>query len=124
MKYLHFNIAIYDWDVYYIEAEKKKDAKAVVAKLSKIPTSETLMKEAFNDIKGGSTNGGHHLFGLISRKSVILLYPTTSIENRVNIIFHEKRHTEDGICKHLGLKGREAPAFIAGYIAEKLIPIL
>jgi len=124
MKFLKFNIAIYDWDIYYIEAERKKDAKAVVAKLRSIPASEALIKEVLDDIKSDSTDGGHHLYNGEARKSVILLYRSTSKKNRINIIFHEKRHVEDRICEHLHIEDEEASAFLAGYIAEKLIPIL
>jgi hypothetical protein len=124
MKYLKFNIDIYDWDIYYIEVERKKDSKAVIAKLRSIPASKELINEVRDDIKSGSKNGGHHLFNLVFRKSVILLYQTTNKKDRINIIFHEKRHVEDRLCKHLDIDDMEASAFLAGYIAEKLIPIL
>ena len=124
MKYLKFKIDIYDWTVYYIEAEKKEDADAVLKKLSILKIGDKTIKSTRDEIDGGHGNGGEHLCNLTLRKSVLLMLPSTNRANRINIIFHEKRHIEDKICNHLGLKGREAPAFIAGYIAEKLIPIL
>ncbi len=124
MKYLRFNIALYDWDIYYIEAERKKDADAVISKLHKIRTGKETIKEIRKNIENNDKDGAQHLYNLTSRKSVILLYKSTNKKDRINIIFHEKRHVEDRICKHLGIDDVESAAFIAGYIAEKLIPIL
>jgi len=124
MKYLKFKIDIYDWDIYYIEVEKKKDLKAVIVKLSKLKMPHKIMVGIRDDIKDGATNGGHHWCHTYERKTIVLLYKTTSKRNRTHTIFHEKRHIEDRILHHLGIDDIEASAFLAGYIAEKLIPIL
>ena len=89
-----------------------------------LKVSDELIRETGDDIKIGAKNGGHHSYNVESRKSVITLYESSSKRNRINIIFHEKRHIEDRICKHCGIDDMEAAAFLAGYIAEKLIPIL
>ena len=124
MKYLKFNIKIYDWDVFYIEVESKKDAKKVVNKLKSIGVPMDAMDDVGPAIKNNAQNGGEHFYYLPRRWSIILMYKTSNNSRKFEIICHEKRHIEDRIMEHLGLEGTEAGAFIAGYIAKKLTPII
>ncbi len=121
MKYLKFKIDIYDWDIHYIETENKKDADNIIRKLSQLRISDEMKKEVREEIENDVINGGEHFWNSTTRLSILLLYKTSNKEEKINIICHEKRHTEDRICEHLGIKDTEAVAFIAGYIGERII---
>lgn len=124
MKYYKFKIKIYDWDIFYIEVESKKDAKKVVKKLESIGVPKDAMDDVGPAIKNNAQNGGEHFYNSGRRWSIILMYQASNNSRKFEIICHEKRHIEDRIMEHLGLEGTEAGAFIAGYIAMKLTPII
>ncbi len=117
-----FTIAIYDWDIQYIEVQSSKDADAVRRILKNKNVDRDELDDTVRNIKGESVNGGEHYYDSFLRWSILLMLPTTSIAKKLDIICHEKRHIEDRITKHLGIDDLEAAAFIAGYLAEKIIP--
>ncbi len=124
MKYLKFNIKIYDWDVFYIEVESKKDAKKVVKKLKSIGVPKDVMDHIGPEIKDNAMNGGEHFYNPGKRWSIIFMHQTSSNSCKFEIVCHEKRHIEDRIMEYLGLEGTEAGAFIAGYIAKNLSKVI
>ena len=124
MKYHKFKIRIYDWDVYYIEAENSKDSKRINKKLIHIGVSKKIRKIHVNNIAGGAKDGGVHIYDVHKRQSTIIIYETTSHKEKMDILCHEKRHVEDRIIDHLSLGGTEAGAFIAGYIMRNLLKVI
>jgi hypothetical protein len=124
MKYLNIKIPIYDWNLYFIEVEDKADLVKVLAKFNIIKPTKELVDEVISNIDRGMFNGGMHYYNTDMRKTLIMLYKTTSKAKRINIIFHEQRHAVDRICAHLLIDDIEASAHLSGFIAEKLTPIL
>ena len=96
----------------------------VVKKLESIGVPKDAMDDVGPAIKNNAQNGGEHFYNLGRRWSIILMYQASNNSRKFEIICHEKRHIEDRIMEHLGLEGTEAGAFIAGYIAKKLTPII
>ena len=120
MKYYKFKIKIYDWDIFYIEVESRKDEKVVEKKLKSLGLTKKLRKFATNEIKDGAKDGGECFNNAYKRWSIIVLYQSRNYKNKIEILSHEKRHVEDSIINQLNLECREARAHIAGYIAKKL----
>ena len=116
MKKHSFKIDIYDWKVYYIEVEKKKDAKEVEKFCKKLNIdSDTIIK----NIKNGYIDGGCHIYN--ERWSVIFLYMMTSKNKKIEILVHETTHAADRIKRYCELKGTESRAFLTGFITKKLL---
>ena len=124
MKYKKFKIDVYDWDIYYLEVEKKNDAEKVEKILKKLTVPEDDIKDIIEGINRSCINGGEHLFYLQRRYSIIFLYKSTKRKRKIEMISHETRHVVDRMKKYLNLKGTEAPAYITGYIMRKLYKIL
>lgn len=123
MKTSHTNIGIYDWDVYYLKIENFNEVEKVKKYVNK---TLSFLEEEYRDqlIEESSDksflNAGWHFYNNNQRRSVIVIFPCSSRERVVEIFAHEKRHCEDNICSHLGLKGKEAPAYLAGFLAKEL----
>ena len=115
-----FKIEIYEWKVTFIEITSKKDWKKVNKIQKGFGVDKNTIKETRMHIKAGSKDGGLHSWNRF-RKSIILLYPSSSMRQRIKVICHEKRHCEDRILEHLRVYGVEAPAYLAGYLSKKLI---
>ncbi len=124
MKYLHFKIPIYDWDVHYVEVEKNKDSYKVEDVFDKLGFFDKDIDKVLKNIKDRMTNTGMLYTCNNISSSVILIYTSSNKKERMSSILHEKRHLEDRIIERMGLEGKESAAYLAGYIGKKLIPIL
>lgn len=119
MKIKKFKVDIYDWDVILIETKSKKDWKKVKKELVKFKcSSEDIIHAKANMSK---KNGGEHFYQLTRRESLLLLYPRDSKKSRNEVLCHEKRHIENRILAYCGIDDNEASAFLAGYLAKKLL---
>jgi hypothetical protein len=121
MKIKKIKIDVYEWKLTFIEITKKKDYKKVIPMLKKFGVLKKVVKQTKHHIKVGSMDGGHHSYKESHRKSIILIYPSTSKKKRINVIDHEKRHCEDIILNHLNIHDEEASACLAGYLGKYLM---
>lgn len=122
MKTKTTTVDIFEWDVVLVELSKKDNPNDVLKLLSEfIPVDKELTKEVTNNINRRCYNGGSHYFYLMDRMSLILLYPVSSKEKRINVLCHEKRHVEDRILKYSNIDDIETAGYLAGFLAEELI---
>lgn len=121
MKIKKFKVDVYEWKITFIEVTSKKDWKRVNKIQKKFGVERNIIKNTKKQIKGGSKNGGYHSYNTKYWESIILIYPSSSKTQRLKVLCHEKRHCEDIILEHLSVYGTEAPAYLAGYLAKKLL---
>jgi hypothetical protein len=124
MKSKKFKIDVYDWNIYYLETEKKSDSKKVEKIFKKLTVPEDDIKDIIGGINRSCINGGEHLFYLGGRYSIIFLYKSTKRKKKIEMISHETRHVVDRMKEYLNLEGTEASAYITGYIMKKLYKML
>ena len=120
MKIKKFEVEIYEWKVTLIETTSVKDFKKVKKHLSAIGVSKEDLKYVKTNFS--KVDGGDHFYHPNRRESILILYRMTSINQRLNIICHEKRHLEDRIklfC-HIG-DDVESLGYLAGYLGKMLI---
>jgi hypothetical protein len=120
MKVKTFNIPIYNYRVILAEIESKEDINDIPKILRRVKAKKKHINEEINNIKNGRYNGAMTYTNFSLRTFLILLYKTTSIRRRFEILGHEKRHIEDRIAEHCRLKDIEAMGYVAGFLTEKL----
>lgn len=118
-----FKIDMYDWDVYYIEVEKKdkpkKILKAVESLLGKIDLK--ICDYWKYKIEHGYVDGANCSHNTDFRTGIIFFYEVTKNgKHKLKNMCHEVRHLVDAIRKFHGLKGTEASAYLTGHIMGKL----
>jgi hypothetical protein len=111
---------MYEWDVTLIEVVSPDDFDEYIK-----PELKRLgfLKDEQGEVRYNMTctNGGDHFFNGNKKASMIILYPMTSIKNRNSILCHEKRHMEDRILSFCRIDDLEAAAYLAGYLAKKML---
>ena len=115
---------MYDWNVKLIELNKKDKFKELntVLKRFKIYLNKEDVKDISIKVDENYTGGGCSLIDSMFRIAVILIYPQENKADGINTLCHEKRHLEDEIIIKHDLNGEiEAAAYLAGYLAEKLL---
>lgn len=115
------HIEIFGWEVQILEIQNDYDCNVLEQEMKRFSIDEDEIDGITEQIKTGVTDGGWHYYNEGMRKSMIIVYPTTSIQSRINVICHEKRHCEDRILSVLNIKDIETSAYLAGFLAEKLI---
>ena len=63
-------------------------------------------------------NGGSTYRNMDLAKILVIIYPCKNIEQRREVVNHEKRHIEDRLLKYLGIDDIEASAYLAGYLSR------
>ena len=122
MKTKKIKVDIFEWDIVLIELSKKDTPESVLKHLKEfISLDDELTEEVTDKINRRYFDGGSHYFYTSNRMSVILLYPTSSKQKRLNVLCHEKRHAEDRILNYSGVDDIETAGYLAGYLAEELI---
>ena len=115
-----FKVPIYDFRIIYIEIESKEDAKKIEPILQRLRFDEDDMIEIKENIEKKRYNGGH-LYRLVKHKLfIVLIYPSSSVNERRKTISHEKRHIEDRILEACLVSDMEAAAYLAGFLSEKI----
>lgn len=121
MKKLKFNIEIYSWSVILLIIESEKDYDPINKILTNFMVDPDCKDEILSDIKNDARNGGYHLHNNFTRKSIIILHKTDSLEYAEMILSHEKRHLEDAILQTCNIADNEAAAYLAGHITKKIL---
>jgi hypothetical protein len=119
MEIKRFKVDVYNWKVTLIETTSPKDWKRVKRELIKFRVTSEDLAQAKSDIY--KHNGGEHFYNIGRRESLILMYPMRSKKARTEMICHEKRHLENRIFEFCQMDDNEASAYLAGYLAKKLI---
>lgn len=117
MRRIDFNVPIYDWNIvicttYDISC---KEALSSLADEFCLPDKEELLS-----LLNQGHNGGRTYSKTSSRTIVIILFSWTDEEWFVKTINHEKRHIVDDIVEWHNLEGKEAPAYLDGYISAEI----
>jgi len=86
MKKLKIKIDIYDWSILFLEIEKKSDSKKLGKELKKFHIQKEDYKYTLNNIKERVLDGGEHFYNFRLRKSMILIYKTSSKEERMVLL--------------------------------------
>lgn len=113
-------LPIFDFDITFIEVEDKSDSLKVIAPLSSINCTKELIDDICENINNDVRDGGDTYRNLGMRKIVIFLYKCNSESKRRKVLNHELRHAVDRICEHLSIEDIETPAYITGYLSEKI----
>jgi hypothetical protein len=123
MKTKRFRVELYDWKIMLIELNKKDKFKETYSKMKRfgLYLSNKDEEDIKNKINNNYIGGGCSIIGEEDRMAILLLYPQQKNKDRINTICHEKRHIEDSIISEHGLKCDESMAYLAGYLAEKLL---
>lgn len=114
-----FHIPIYDIDITMIQVENSNDKGPVEKLLNSIAADEESKQSTLNDIENESVNGGDTYRCLGARKMLIIFFPFTNSNERINIFDHEKRHVEDRILEYFSVQDAESSALLAGYLGVK-----
>ena len=122
MIFKEFKIDIYHWTVVVIMADDT-DKKAFRKIRKKVGISKKIWKDSLNTLMNNN-NAGEHLYDLGKRHSVIIVMNPSSKAQLAMLLSHELRHCEDRILLHLAIKDVQAAAFLSGYIAEKVYPLI
>jgi len=117
-----FTVDPYKWKVVVVKYPGPEDIK----KVKKLLQCFKLDREDYEDIlnsvrKTNKGQGAHHIFNTIIMKSMLILYDQKSKKRHIVSICHEKRHLEDKILSYCGIDDDEAAAYLAGFLAEKLL---
>ena len=117
-----FKVDVYSWEVIFIVALKgdEKQLKKILKK-EDIPTSEC--KEILADVADGY-NFGRHIYNTSRWSSVVVIANASSLKKRAAITAHELRHVEDRILEYVLINDKEAAAFLSGYLAKKIYPLI
>lgn len=124
MQYKKIRIDLYDWTIYYIEAESPADAGNIRDRMKKIGISKERIKEVHEEIKNDEFTWGQHLFSAKHHLSVIFISTIKDYKDRIDFITHEIYHTAFQIGEYIEIEGHEGQAYIVGYIARKLAKII
>ena len=120
MKIKEFTIPIYQYDVSLIFSEGN-DAEDVRKFLQDFECTHEDLDFVYNNITEGCFNGGETFRNMKKRKFAAVFYLFSDELVRVNIICHEKRHIEDRLMEHIVVEDIEAAAYLAGFLAEKML---
>jgi hypothetical protein len=121
MKLKRFTVPIYRYDVTFIEIESPDDAPKVAKILKRLPDyNHDDLDYTMRSIKE-MHYGGEHTYSVSSPESIIIIYRWSNKLEHLSTISHEKRHLEDRIAEYLGIKDREAIAYLSGWLSKKLL---
>jgi hypothetical protein len=119
-----FTIDVYNWKVIFIsfsvDQDKPKKIKRVL-KAQKFP--KDLRQSIFKYTMEGGW-GADYISKLSSRRSAIIVHNCTTAESAAEVISHEISHITDMITEGLSLECTEAKAFIMGYMAYEILPLV
>lgn len=115
-------IDLYGWTVYLYIFESVDDV-ALFKKLAKYKSGDQKdTDDMLSEVEKGYSNGGLAV-NYSNKTTNILIHPYQKVETLLNVLMHEKRHTEDFIIEYVGIKGDEAYAYLSGYLGENLLKI-
>jgi hypothetical protein len=115
-------VDLYGWIVYLYIFEGVDDV-ALFKKLAKYKTGDQKeTDDMLSEVEKGYSNGGLTV-NYNNKTTNILIHPCNRIDIMLNVLLHEKRHTEDFIIEYVGIVGGESFAYLSGYLGENLLKI-
>ena len=115
------DIPIFEYKLRSVEIESKKDVKAFKAHMKWAHLKKEHRQDLIQEIEDEVYDGGQVFCNHMKRKILLILHRPSSDRVRINVLAHEKRHVEDRIMAALSIDDAETAAFLAGYLAEKLM---
>lgn len=117
MRRIDFKVPIYDWDITIITIYNEfcKEQVSELIDEFELPDRDELLQ-----LVGEGFNGGRTYAKTSSREIVVILFPWTSEIQFEKSLNHEKRHIIDDIVEWHNLEGKEAPAYLDGYISGEI----
>ena len=119
MKIKRINIPIFRYSLTFIEVEDYDDYKIIGKELKRFDLPSETLNEVINNTQH-SYDGGITLTNGGKMQIVVIIYKHSSERQRTELINHEKRHVIDDIMTSLGIKDKETPAYLDGYISSKI----
>lgn len=120
MKTQKINIPIFDYHLTIIEIENTDTANDVLAPMLDLKCTSEHIKHIQDHITSGRYDGGDCFRNMELKKMLIIILPCSSNAKKNGILAHELRHAVDRLCEHCCIEDIETPAYITGYIYEKL----
>lgn len=121
MRIKKINVPIYDYNLVYIDQFKEDDAEKIFKIITKGLNKEQKELLAIkDDIKEGHKNGAVTIDSGL-KTIYVIIHPCDTPQRMLNVVSHELYHVIQFICKDLNIKDIEAPAYLAGYIYEKVL---
>ena len=121
MKKIKFNVPIYDMEITCLILDKNDDfMETIYPQIKNFPLPNEEFATINNNVQEHLHSGGTTYRFMTSRKILVLIYPCKSEKERRNVLNHEKRHVEDRILEHFGVKDIESSALLAGFLSEKI----
>lgn len=113
-----FDVPIYEWNITMLEIESVED----IPELNKwCELFETQFQNDASSIVTNNKDTGVTYIDHTAQKALIIILPSTSKEQRISTICHEKRHLEDFILEDTGVNDKEAAGYLAGYLSKYMI---
>ena len=113
-------VPLYGFKVNLIECKGKEDAPELEKFFRRIKLDDDIVDEIVRAVGEGDIDGGWTLACLGVKLIVVVLLPMHSDDKRTEVLAHEKRHVEDDILRHCGIKDEEAAGYLAGFLGKYL----
>lgn len=113
-------IPIFDFDLIVVRVEGKDDKDKMESVFREIKITDEYRDMVLGCIERGYYDGGETFRNMDIKKILVIFYPFKSESKRRNIIAHEMRHVVDRIMEHCFIEDNETPAYLQGWIAEKI----
>ena len=120
MKTMRFTVPLYGCKVLLLYAQDCGDADAVAGVCRRFGMDDRNELDTIREsVETGRCDGGATYHGFWGTNILVVVYEQSDRKEMCNTLFHEKRHVEDNMMKMFGLEGKEAAAYIAGYLGER-----
>lgn len=118
MKRIKFKVPLYNYSITVVHIESNKDKGELIKEFKKLGVPNELYKDSIEYVEKDYMNGGDTYRNMLNKRFLVIIYLCESENIRREIIGHEKRHVEDRILEHVGVKDLEASAYLAGYLSQ------
>lgn len=120
MRTQKIHIPIFDYDLTVVEIEVNDNGRQLSKLMKGFECKEEDIDSQQEYIDKHCMDGGNCFRNLDKKSFLVILLPCTSEGRRRNVLAHELRHVVDRLCEHINIEDIETPAYITGYIYEKL----
>lgn len=120
-----FLIDVYNYKVDIIIARKDRgDSEEAYKKaMENFNLPDDFMSEELENFEDGGW-GGKYIIDKTTRTACIVIHNCNNASKVAEVLTHEMDHIRNFIMKKHGLKGSETSAYLMGYIAKKVLPLV
>lgn len=119
MRVKSFNVPLYNYKVTVYEIDGEADSDVMRRRMRALKMPQDDIDEICCAVEG-AYDGGYTFFCAARKQLVVILLPFSSEMVRRRVLNHEKRHVEDDILQDCGVDDKEAAAYLAGFLSEKM----